>query len=152
MTATLTADDRLDIADLLYRIGAGLDNADADLLSSAFTEDATFDFGPAARFSGIDFPVLEGREQIVGGLIGSLGALDTFHQVTNPRITVTDGAVVLTTLIEAAHFPAGDHSRHFLMKNRHTSRVARIDGIWLVTSNVADAAWVDGDVNVLLGR
>lgn len=152
MTETITADDRLEIADLLYTIGAGLDGADAELLASAFTSDATFDFGPAARFSGIDFPVLEGREQVVGGLMGALGVLDTFHQVTNPRVAISDSGVVLTTQIEAAHFPAGDHSRHFLMKNRHTSVVVKVDGHWLVKSNVAEAAWVDGDVNVLLGK
>ncbi|MCW2529214.1 MAG: hypothetical protein JWM76_4074 [Pseudonocardiales bacterium] len=152
MTQTLTAEDRLDIADLLYQVGAGLDLADPDLLSGAFAENATFDFGPAARFSGIDFPILTGRMQVVQGLMGSLGALDTFHQVTNPRITRTEDGVTLTTLIEAAHFPAGDHSRHFFMKNRHTSTVARVDGEWLVLSNVAEASWIDGDVNVLLGK
>lgn len=149
---TLSADDRLSIFDTFLRIGAGIDAADAQLLASAFADRATFDFGPAARFAGIDFPILEGRAAIVEGLIGSVGQLDTIHQATNPRYAVDGDRVTLSTIVEAAHFPPGDHSRHLTQKNRHTTVLERNGDGWLVLSNVVDGAAVDGDIRVLTGQ
>jgi hypothetical protein len=49
----LTAEDRLDIEDALARFAAGIDENDPTTLGSVFTTDATLDFGPAARATGI---------------------------------------------------------------------------------------------------
>ena len=57
--------DRYEITDALHRYAFGLDHGDADSLASAFTEDCEFDFRPAGKKLGIDFPKLNGREAIV---------------------------------------------------------------------------------------
>lgn len=49
---TNEARDRLEIADALYRFAAGIDFNDADLLTSAFAENAVADFTPKARKVG----------------------------------------------------------------------------------------------------
>jgi hypothetical protein len=49
--------DRLEIADALYRFGAGIDFNQSDLLESAAAIDAVIDFAPAARKAGLDFPL-----------------------------------------------------------------------------------------------
>src|SRR5205823_6810183 len=54
-----------EIADTLHRYAFGLDHGDADSLASALTENCLFDFRPAGRKLGIDFPRLTGRQAIV---------------------------------------------------------------------------------------
>ena len=140
----LTAEDRLGIADALYRLGAGIDEASDTLLASAFTADA------AAM--GVEFPPLAGRDATASTLAATVGKLDTTHAVSNPRITVEDGRVVLRALVEAAHFPPGDRSRRCVMHNRYTADMRREDGAWRITHMEMQCAWFDGDPQVLLGQ
>jgi hypothetical protein len=148
----ITAEDRFEILDTFLRVQEGIDTCDAGMIRSAFTQSARFDFSGAARFAGVEFPVLEGRDEIVEALIGSVGRLDTLHQVSNPRIALTDVGVSLTTVMEADHFPPGDHSRHFSIKSRHSSLLVNEDGAWLIASNEVHAVWIDGDAAVLSGN
>lgn len=148
----LTAEDRLDIADALYRLGAGIDENSAALLESATIADAVIDFGPAARFMGIDFPVLTGREAIASTLTTTVGLLDTTHVVANPRVEVDGDRVILKAIVEAAHFPPADHSRRCVMKNRYVAEVRREDAVWRLANVTVDCAWFDGDSAVLLGQ
>ena len=77
IATTLDTANRFDIADALYRLGAGIDENSAELLESAVTADALIDFGLAARSMGIDGPVLMGRDAIVSTLTAAVGLLDT---------------------------------------------------------------------------
>ena len=90
--AVLTVEDRLDIDAVLADFAAGIDENDPATLGAVFTADATLDFGPAARATGIDFPVLDGRQGIVDGVAVSVGPMDTVHIATTsacstPRAT-----------------------------------------------------------------
>lgn len=151
-TDTLTADDRLAIVDTLYRLGAGIDEADAGLIASALTPDVELDFGPAARFMGIDFPLLTGRDAAAQTLAATVGGLDTTHVVSNPRIEAHGAVVELKAMVEAAHFPPGDHSRSCVMKNRYTAEVVRDGASWRLRWLAVQCAWFDGDPRVLLGQ
>lgn len=152
VTVHLSTDDRLDIVNALYVLGAGIDENSAPLLESAFTSDALVDFGPAGRAMGIDFPALTGREAIVSTLTSTVGLLDTTHTVTNPRIQLEGDRVILKAIVEAQHLPPGDHSRKCLMKNRYTAEVRRDQGTWRVAWLEVQNAWFEGEPNVLLGH
>lgn len=149
---TLTAEDRLEIVETLYRLGAGIDENSAAHFEKAFAKNAVIDFGPAARFMGIDFPLLSGRDAIIGALTSSVGLLDTTHVVTNPLIEMDGDAVVMKAIVEAAHFPPGDHSRRCVMKNRYRAELRQEGGRWRLSNVVVNCAWFDGDPNVLLGK
>lgn len=152
MTTELTAADRLEIADALYRLGAGIDENSAELLDGAVTEGAEIDFGPAARTMGIDFPLLTGRDEITSTLTATVGLLDTTHVVTNPRIEAEGDRVILKAIVEAAHFPSNDHRRRCLMKNRYVAEVRQELGRWKLAKVEVRCAWFDGDPAVLLGK
>ena len=147
------AEDRLDIADALYRLGVGIDAADEALLASAFTADAVADFGPAARSMGVDFPVLTGQAAIASTLAATVGQLDTTHAVSNPRATADgDGRVILRALVEAAHVPPGDHARRCVMHNRYVAEMRRAGNAWRIARLGVTCAGFEGDPRVLLGR
>lgn len=144
--------DRLEIADALYRFAAGIDFNDADLLISAFAENAVADFTPSAVKLGIEFPVLEGRESIVRGITNSVAQLDTTHVVTNPRIKISGDTAKLYAIVEAQHLPPNDHSRHCLMKNQYDVNLVRNGDRWVIENMLIDNVWFTGDPAVVQGQ
>nr|WP_314468940.1 nuclear transport factor 2 family protein [uncultured Novosphingobium sp.] len=146
--STLAA-DRLAVADALYRYAAGIDLRRPEVLASSLASDATIDFRAAAAKAGFEYPVLEGRDNIVSALSGSLKSLDTTHTVSNPRIVLNGDRAHLEALVEAQHLPADDHSRHYMMKNRYNVELARDGDAWVMHRLLIDNVWRDGDLTVL---
>ncbi|MDR5763127.1 nuclear transport factor 2 family protein [Caballeronia sp. LZ035] len=151
MSTSLTneAADKLAVVDALYRFAAGIDLRDRNLLSSSLAENAVSDFRQAAAKAGFDYPVIEGRDVIVEALTVSLATLDTTHSVTNPRVTIAGETARLDALVEAQHVPRGDHTRHYLMKNRYDVELARKGDVWVITRSTIDNVWRSGDPAVL---
>lgn len=141
--------DKLAIIDALYRFAAGIDLRDSDLLSSSLAADAISDFGPAGKKAGLEFPVLQGRENIVAMLRGALSEIDTSHSVSNPRVSLNGDHAVLDALVEAQHLPSEDHTRHFLMKNRYDVELIRQGEVWVIQRYTVDNIWQSGDPTVL---
>ena len=149
--------DHHGIVDAVLRYTAALDLADADLMTSALTEDAVVDLTPATTKIGLDFPVLGPRDTVVAALIGAVGPLDTSHSVTNARTTVDGDEAVLTAYANAVHFLPGtgpDHRRteHAQMMNRYTAQLVRSEGAWRIRHLSIDNAWFSGDPQVLVSQ
>ena len=146
------AAERLEVMEALYRFGAGVDHNDADLLATAFSDDAVVDFGPCGRTMGLDFPVLTGNATIVGFLCSNAGRQTTSHVITNGRARIEGDAAVLRTLVDATHLPKNDHSRRCQMMNWYDVDLARDVDVWRMRRIVISNAWFTGDVQVLLGK
>ncbi|MES2433569.1 MAG: nuclear transport factor 2 family protein [Pseudomonadota bacterium] len=144
------AADKLAVVDALYRFAAGIDLRDNDLLASSLAENAVSDFRPAAAKAGFEYPVIEGRDNIVAALTTSLRALNTTHSVTNPRVTINGDTARLDALVEAQHVPRNDHTRHYLMKNRYDVELVRSGNTWLILRTTVDNVWRSGDLAVLM--
>jgi len=143
--------NKIAVVDALYRFAAGIDLRDQDLLASALAEDAVSDFGPAAAKAGFEYPVLEGRLNIVAVLSEALKLLDTTHSVSNPRVTLDGDRARLDALVEAQHVSRSDPSRHFLMKNRYDVELVRQGDVWVIQRTTVDNVWRSGDPAVLSG-
>ncbi|GGF85805.1 polyketide cyclase [Azorhizobium oxalatiphilum] len=149
MPSDLHAADRLAVVEALYRFAAGIDKRDWDLFASAIAEDVVSDFGPAAAKAGFDYPVIQGRKNLIAALSASLGTLDTTHSVSNPLVEIDGDTARLDALVEAQHVPISDPSRHYLMKNRYDVELARQGDVWVITRNTVDNVWRSGDVSVM---
>lgn len=143
--------DKLAVVDALYRYAAGIDLRDQDLLASALADDAVSDFRPAAAKAGFEYPLIEGKEVIVGALSTALSALDTTHSVSNPRVVIDADTAHMEAMVEAQHVPRNDHSMHYMMKNRYDVDLVRKDGGWVIQRVVVDNVWRDGNPAVLAG-
>ncbi|MFH8467696.1 nuclear transport factor 2 family protein [Streptomyces sp. NPDC017991] len=150
-TSTTATEDKLAVVETLYRYAAGLDLRDADLLASAFADDAVADFGPATRKAGHEYPPIKGRQTIVPALLGSLSHLDTTHSVSNPRVSLDGDTAHLEGIVACQHLPREDHSRHVLMTNRYDVDLARQGDVWVIRQVTVDNAWTQGDPTVLAG-
>ena len=141
--------------DPLYRFGLAQDRRyeqDArELFVSAFTDDATLDFRPAATKCGIDVPLMQGRQMIADIIMNPDVRLDTSHVVTNPRVDLDGDAAELTALVEAQHLPTGDHSRHALLKNIYSVTAVRDGDVWRMARVHIDNLWFTGDPTVITG-
>jgi hypothetical protein len=143
--------DKLAVVDALYRYAAGIDLRDQDLLASALADDAVSDFRPAAAKAGFEYPVIEGKDLIVGALSASLSSVDTTHSVSNPRVTIDNDKAHMEVMVEAQHVPRHDSSMHYLMKNRYDVDLVRKDGGWVIQRVVVDNVWRNGNPGVLAG-
>jgi hypothetical protein len=141
--------DKLAAAEAVYRYAAGIDLRDKDLLASALANNAVSDFRPAAAKAGFDYPVIEGRDNLVAALLTSLSTLDTTHSVTNQRVTIDGDTARMDALVEAQHVPRTDPSRHYLMKNRYDVELVRNGNAWVIARCTVDNVWRSGDPSVL---
>ncbi|MDQ3403972.1 MAG: nuclear transport factor 2 family protein [Actinomycetota bacterium] len=144
--------DRQEVIDALLRFALGRDLRDRDLLLSAFTEDATFDFRPAAKKCGLEIPLIEPREMIAAVVLDPNVPLDTTHTVSNARVTFDGDTASLTALVEAQHLPAADHSRHAMLKNIYAVDLVRDGRRWVIRQMTVDNIWFTGDPNVIIGQ
>ena len=101
------ASDRYEIADTLHRYCFGLDQGDPDSLASALTEDCIFDFTPAGRKLGLNFPRLTSRQAIIDAVLPLIGPLDTSHTCSNLQIEIS--VLSLPQPIRPEHIVAGRH-------------------------------------------
>jgi hypothetical protein len=146
--------DREAAIDAVLRFVEGLDDADASLVNSAFTPDATIDLSPISNI-GLAFSELSGRDTIVDKLLNSVGPLDSSHHVSNFRVNIAGDSATLTCYALAQHFrtgqgPSPEHRSYFLMGNRYQADLVRGgDGDWRIRRLVVKCAWSEGDIGVL---
>ncbi|WP_441250979.1 nuclear transport factor 2 family protein [Kitasatospora sp. McL0602] len=153
-TAAVVAElrDRAEITDALYRFALGQDLKDRALFASAFTEDAELDFRPAAARWGAELPLMTGRDAIVTAVLAMFaGRVDTTHQVTNARITVTGDTARMTALVEAQHLLITDPGTHALLKNPYEVELVRDGSRWLISRMRIDNTWLLGDPLAIFG-
>lgn len=145
------AADRFAVVEALYRFCTGIDRRDWTLFASAIADNVVSDFGPASAKAGFEYPVIEGRQNLISALSGSLGPFDTTHSVSNPLVTLDGDTARLDALVEAQHVLISDPARHYLMKNRYDVALARRGEAWVITRNTVDNVWRSGDVGVMSG-
>ncbi|GFE63271.1 nuclear transport factor 2 family protein [Litoreibacter roseus] len=139
------------VTDALIRFTNGMDTDDGALIASAFSENGIADFTPAAAKVGMQFPVLEGRDGIVGALVPFASAFTTSHSVTNARVDVQGDSATLYALVEAQHLPVVDNTRHFMMMNQYQIDLVREGDQWVMSRMTIDNLWANGDLAVMTG-
>ncbi len=146
------AADLPSLLDAMYRFGAGVDQGDAVLLATAFHQSAVIDFTPCGRKLGLDFPLLTGRDSIVGFLSAAHLTQRTSHVITNGRAEQTGNAAELQVLVEATHLLLAKPGSRFRIMNWYTVRLERNGELWAIQHLSIDNIWFDGDPQVLLGK
>ena len=147
------ASDRYEIADTLHRYAFGLDHGDADSLMSALSEDCIFDFTPAGRKLGLNFPRLTSRQAIVDAVLPLIGPLDTSHTASNLQIEISDDSATLGAYVMSQHFMPREGPRRgtesALLMNRYDCDLVRDGQKWRIKRVTIDNAWAEGDPEIL---
>ena len=147
------ASDRYEIADTLHRYAFGLDHGDADSLASALTEDCIFDFTPAGRKVGLNFPRLTSHQAIIDAVLPLIGPLDTSHTCSNLQIEISDDSATLSAYVMSQHFMPREGSRrgseNALLMNRYDCELVRDGQKWRFKRITIDNVWAQGDPEIL---
>jgi ketosteroid isomerase-like protein len=141
----------LAVVDALYGFAEALDTKDAEAFAAVFLEDGTLDFSPGGRTLGLDFPPIEGRDQIVEGIFGALATITTTHTIGNPRVTLDGDRARATALVEAQHVVTADRTRHLLLKNRYTVDLEADGPGWRIRRLEIATVWWTGEPALLGG-
>jgi uncharacterized protein YciI len=138
------------IEQALIRFAAGQDLQDAELLATAFSEDAVLDFTQPAGELGVRAKIMGGRKDIVDTITKVTAPLITSHTITNVRVNRLDGDTAhAQALIEAMHVDRKKPVRRLLLKNLLTISAERIGPRWQIRSLTFRNLWREGEPSVL---
>src|ERR1700730_1259293 len=132
-------EQRLRIADVLYRYATALDARDWELLAQVFAEDAIYSIGAHGEIRGVS--AIAAR---IAELIG--GYESTQHLVTNPVIEVDGTHARSTSYVRAYHHWTGDDRSRNKMELGGVYRdelVSTAHG-WRITHRVLEVRWKEG--------
>lgn len=138
------------IEQALIRFAAGQDLRDAELLATAFSDDAVLDFTQPAAALGVSADPMIGRTSIVETVFAATAPLITSHTISNVRIVHLEEATAEAhALIEAMHINRMKPNRRLLLKNSLSISAERIGHRWQIQSLTFRNIWREGEPSVL---
>lgn len=121
--ALLWAKDQ--IRDCLYRYSRGIDRADADLIASAFHDDATIDYGALFQGGAADF--------VATSMAVQRRQTHCQHLLGNILIELQGDSAAVESYEIARHLtPMGDAVKDMVLASRTLDRFERRNGRWAI--------------------
>lgn len=140
---TLSADDRMRIADVITGIGLYADLRQWDTVGTLLADRVTTDY--VSVFGGE--PTTAPRAGVLDQWRATLGGFDaTQHQISNVQISPTDGGATALSHVRAIHLYGG---RQWTVGGVYTHELVKADGAWQVTFMGIRMLYEDGDRGVL---
>jgi len=146
-----SAEDRLDVAETVYRYAVGIDTRDFALYRSIFAEQVSIDF---SSYSGTPAATMTADQWVAGlqSLFNGLSA--TQHSMTNP-LTIVDGDTATCRMYMQAHhvFDPDDAASWFTIGGYYDDTLVRDDrgpGGWLLTGVTLTVLWRMGDPAIMV--
>jgi SnoaL-like protein len=146
----MTIDDRLDVAETVYRYAYGVDTRDFALYRSIFAERVAFDF---TSFQGGTPTEMDADEWVVGvrHLFTRLAA--THHMMTNPWVTIGGDTATCRMYVQAHHvYDPDDPTSWYTIGGYYDDalvRSAEAPTGWLITSVTLTVLWRRGDPAIM---
>jgi len=146
----MTIEDRLDVAETVYRYAYGVDTRDFALYRSIFAERVAFDF---TSFQGGEPVVMDADAWVAGvrHLFTRLAA--THHMMTNPLTSIDGDTATCRMYVQAHHVhDADDPASWYTIGGYYDDVLVRsTDGPagWLLTSVTLTVLWRRGDPEIM---
>ena len=144
----MDADDKLAVAETVYRYATAVDRRDWVLYRSLFADVVTVDFSSYDP----DLPPRQIRaEAWVAGVVPLFtGFAATHHSMTNPLATVDGDTAAITMYVRAHHvFDPTDAASWYTIGGYYDDTLVSVDGRWLLTAVRLTVTWRAGDPHVM---
>ena len=146
----MTTEDRLNVAETVYRYAYGVDTRDFALYRSIFAERVAFDF---TSYQGGE-PMVMTADQWVAGVRALFNALAaTQHSMTNPVTSIDGDAATCRMYVQAHHvYRADDPASWYTIGGYYDDTLVRsADGPagWLLTGVTLTVLWRRGDPGIM---
>lgn len=137
-------DERIKVAQTVYKYATGLDNRDWDLHRSIFTEEVEMDFESWNQIPRHRILADELRENC---RVYFAGLDATQHSLTNPTVTIDGNQARCIVYMQAEHFLHDqDPSRRYVIGGYYTDDLVRgEDGNWRLKAVKLTLLWEAGD-------
>jgi 3-phenylpropionate/cinnamic acid dioxygenase small subunit len=114
--------------DLLNRYAHALDGRNWEALADLFTQDASFSFARSLGFGAgeTDEALIEGREQLVGMIRGSIESLSATHHLLSNHVVDVDGSSATASCYFRAYHAGKDERAHLFEESLGRFDVATV--------------------------
>jgi hypothetical protein len=143
--------------DAIYRFTQALDENNSSLLRSSITLDAMVDRSGLSTVTGRDLPPTPGIDLVERFVLGTIGPMDTSHNVSNIRVKLDENQkeAEVTCYVIAEHYKAGDgpdpqKSVRLSVSTRYRADVIEDEkeGLWKIKRVDLVTLWSVGDLGV----
>lgn len=147
----MSADDKLAVAETIYRYATGIDTRDFTLYRSIFAHEVAIDF---SSYNGRQPAMTTGDEWVesVRPLFTELAA--TQHSMTNPVAEIEGDSATCRMYMQAHHvYLPDDPTSWFTIGGYYDDTLRRsADGPagWLITGVTLTVFWRTGDANIMV--
>ena len=144
----MSAEDKLAVAECLYRYATGVDTSDWAMYRSVFADEVEFDFssfGPGLA------PVTMAADDWVRGLKPMFGALAaTQHMMSNPLVELDGDIAQITMYVRAHHvFDPDDPESYYTIGGYYHNRLVRERENWKLVQVKLIVTWRLGHPEIM---
>ena len=136
----MSAEDKLAVAECLYRYAAGVDTRDWAMYRSVFADEVEFDF---SGYEPGRVPVTMAADDWVAGvrpLFGGLAA--TQHMMSNPLAELDGDSAQIMMYVRAHHvLDPGDPEAYYTVGGYYQNGLVRAGGLWKLVRVKLTVTW-----------
>jgi len=144
----VSAEDKLAVAECLYRYATGVDTRDWAMYRSVFADEVEFDF---SGYEPGRLPVTMAADDWVAGvkpLFGGLAA--TQHMMSNPLVELEGDSAQITMYVRAHHvFDPGDPESYYTIGGYYRNQLVRERGSWKLVRVKLSVTWHLGHPEIM---
>ncbi len=143
-------EDKLSVAETIYRYAIGIDTRDFALYRSIFADNVAIDF---SSYSGGAASTMTADQWVAGVVPLFTGLAATQHSMTNPLAVITGDDATCRMYMQAHHvYDAADPASWFTIGGYYDDTLIRSsDGPagWLITGVTLTVLWRHGDPSIM---
>jgi hypothetical protein len=143
----MSAEDKLAVAEAVYRYAAGVDGRDWSMYRAQFADRVRVDFSssfghPSTEIDADDWVAA------VRPIFSELHA--TQHMMTNPLVNLTGNTARIRMYVQATHvLEPSDPGSIYTVGGQYDNDLVRVDDHWVLTSVKLTVLWHTGDATVM---
>ena len=145
-----SADDKLAVAETIYRYAVGIDTRDFTLYRSIFADEVSIDF---TSYSGGQATTMTGDQWLGGVMPLFSGLAATQHSMTNPMVSVDGDDATCRMYMQAHHvYDPTDRASWFTIGGYYDDTLVRSPhgpAGWLITGVTLTVLWRAGDPAIM---
>ena len=136
-------DERIDVAETVYRYATGIDTRDWDLYRSIFADEVEMDF---EAWNGIPRHRI-GADELKANISVYFAGLDgTQHSMSNPTVTIDGDTARCVVYMQAEHFLNDQEPpRRYVIGGYYTEDLVRTGDGWKIVAVKLTPLWTAGD-------
>ncbi|MCU1368482.1 MAG: hypothetical protein JWN39_4121 [Ilumatobacteraceae bacterium] len=144
----MSADDKLAVAECVYRYATGVDTRDWAMYRSVFADEVEFDF---SSFGPGQAPATMAADRWVAGVKPMFeGLAATQHMMSNPLVDLDGDRARITMYVRAHHvLDPADPESYYTVGGHYRNRLERASGDWRLVRVELVVTWRMGRPEIM---